>query len=58
MSQQKIDIPEANALLQDEITSEQAQFFLENGFLVIRNVVVGEELRLLQEQTMNAVDIG
>ncbi|CAN7468948.1 phytanoyl-CoA dioxygenase family protein [Paenibacillus sp. LjRoot56] len=58
MSQQKIHIPEADALLQDEITSEQAQFFLENGFLVIRNVVVGEELRLLQEQTMKAVEIG
>ncbi|KRE71422.1 phytanoyl-CoA dioxygenase family protein [Paenibacillus sp. Soil750] len=58
MSQQKIHIPEADALLQDEITSEQAQFFLENGFLVIRNVIVGEELRLLQEQTMKAVEIG
>lgn len=58
MSQQEIQIPEADALLQDEITNEQAQFFLENGFLVIRNVVVGEELRLLQEQTMQAVEIG
>jgi phytanoyl-CoA hydroxylase len=58
MNQQDIQIPEADALLQDEITQEQAQFFLDNGFLVIRNVVVGEELRLLQEQTMQAVDIG
>ncbi|MDR6551155.1 phytanoyl-CoA dioxygenase family protein [Paenibacillus qinlingensis] len=58
MSQQEIQIPEADALLQEEITSEQAQFFLDNGFLVIRNVVVGEELRRLQEQTMEAVEIG
>ncbi|WNR46233.1 phytanoyl-CoA dioxygenase family protein [Paenibacillus roseipurpureus] len=58
MSKQELHIPEADALRQDEITSEQAQFFLENGFLIIRNVVVGEELRLLQEQTMQVVESG
>lgn len=58
MSQQEIQIPDADAFLQSEITNEQAQFFLDNGFLIIRNVVVGEELRLLQEQTMRAVEIG
>ncbi|OCT15593.1 phytanoyl-CoA dioxygenase [Paenibacillus pectinilyticus] len=58
MSQKEIHIPEANASLQHEITDEQAQFFLDNGFLVIRNVVAHEELRLLQEQTMRVVEKG
>ncbi|SDM83119.1 Phytanoyl-CoA dioxygenase (PhyH) [Paenibacillus sp. yr247] len=58
MSVPQMQIPEADALLQDVITNEQAQFFLDNGFLILRNVVVGEELRLLQEQTMKVVEVG
>ncbi|GLX68592.1 phytanoyl-CoA dioxygenase family protein [Paenibacillus glycanilyticus] len=48
----------ADANLQLVITDEQAQFFLDNGYLVIRNVVRGEELRLLQEQTLKIVEKG
>lgn len=58
MSVPKNQIFEADALLQDVISNDQAQFFLDNGFLVIRNVVVREELRLLQEQTMGVVEAG
>lgn len=58
MSVPQNQIFEADALLQDMISNEQAQFFLDNGFLVIRNVVVGEELRLLLEQTMGVVELG
>lgn len=58
MSVPKNQIFEADALLQDVISNDQAQFFLDNGFLVIRNVVVSEELRLLQEQTMGVVEAG
>jgi len=58
LSVSNIRIPEVNAQLQDVITDEQAKFFIENGFLVIRNIVVGEELQLLQEQTMELVERG
>ncbi|WP_308635419.1 phytanoyl-CoA dioxygenase family protein [Paenibacillus silvisoli] len=44
------NIPFVDAATQDCITDEQAQFFLDNGFLVIRNVVVGEELALVQSE--------
>lgn len=40
------------------ITDEQARFFLENGFLVIRNVLQGEELRLVQEAMMKLLKDG
>lgn len=49
---------EADANLQQVITDEQARFFLNNGYLVIRNVVRGEELRRLQEQTLQIVEKG
>ena len=42
---------EADAAKQEVITQEQAQFFRENGLLVIRNVVRGEELKAMQDQT-------
>lgn len=42
-------LPDVNALSQDSITDEQAQFFLDNGFLVVRNVLVGDELQLVQQ---------
>ncbi|ANE46408.1 phytanoyl-CoA dioxygenase [Paenibacillus swuensis] len=58
MSETQMKFPEANALTQEVITDEQAQFFLDNGFLVIRNVVQGEELALLQEQTLEVVNQG
>ncbi|RED64823.1 phytanoyl-CoA dioxygenase family protein [Cohnella lupini] len=49
---------EANAAVQEAITEEQAKFFLDNGYLVIRNVLSAEELRLLREQTQGVVDKG
>ncbi|SFS52304.1 phytanoyl-CoA dioxygenase family protein [Paenibacillus sp. BC26] len=45
-----VEIPFVDAKAQDSITEEQAQFFLDNGFLVIRNVIVGEELELVQSE--------
>ncbi|SDW79979.1 phytanoyl-CoA dioxygenase family protein [Paenibacillus sp. CF384] len=44
----KVEMPFVDARAQESITEEQAQFFLDNGFLVIRNVVVGEELKVVQ----------
>jgi phytanoyl-CoA hydroxylase len=40
---------EANAQTQPCITDEQAKFFQDNGFLVIRQVLVGEELSTIQQ---------
>ena len=40
---------EADARNQECITEEQAQFFRDNGFLVVRQVLVGEELAAVQE---------
>lgn len=48
----------ADAAVQDAITDEQAQYFLDNGFLVIRNVVRGEELKLVQDEMMKQVELG
>jgi phytanoyl-CoA hydroxylase len=42
---------EADAQAQLCISDEQAEFFLKNGFLVIRSVIVGEELKRLQDET-------
>jgi phytanoyl-CoA hydroxylase len=50
MAVQKVDMPHVDALKQNSITDEQAQFFLDNGFLVIRNVLVGEELSKVQSE--------
>lgn len=43
--------PEIDAKRQDCITDAQAQFFRENGLLVIRNVLRGGELKAMQDQT-------
>ena len=40
-----------DATRQDCITDEQADFFRDNGLLVIRNVLRGEELKAVQDQT-------
>lgn len=51
------EFPEIDARTQDEITEEQAQFFRDNGLLLIRNLLRGEELELLREQTQQWVDL-
>jgi ectoine hydroxylase-related dioxygenase (phytanoyl-CoA dioxygenase family) len=43
--------PEIDATKQDCITDQQAQFFRDNGLLVVRNVLRGEELKRMQDQT-------
>lgn len=48
--------PQVDAAVQDCITDEQARFFLDNGLLVIRNVVRGEELKRLQDETQPIID--
>src|SRR5690242_3230542 len=48
--------PEIDATKQDAITEEQAQFFRDNGLLVIRNVLLGAELKAMQDQTQPLVD--
>jgi ectoine hydroxylase-related dioxygenase (phytanoyl-CoA dioxygenase family) len=47
-----------DAAVQDCITDEQAQFFLDNGYLVVKNVIRGEELRLIQESMLHLVEYG
>jgi ectoine hydroxylase-related dioxygenase (phytanoyl-CoA dioxygenase family) len=51
MTGTKIDLlpNEANAQTQECITDEQAKFFQDNGFLVVRQVLVGEELATIQQ---------
>lgn len=53
-----LQIPKVDASKQQAITDEQAQFFLDNGFLVVSNVLRGKELELLQEAMMKQVEIG
>lgn len=43
--------PYVDATKQECITDEQAQFFRDNGLLVVRNFLQGAELRAMQEQT-------
>lgn len=50
MSSSQVEMPFADARRQEKITDEQAQFFLDNGFLVIRNVLAGEELAIVQAE--------
>jgi ectoine hydroxylase-related dioxygenase (phytanoyl-CoA dioxygenase family) len=52
------NMPVADARAQSEITDEQARFFLDQGFLVIRRVLAGEELRLAQEEMMKLYERG
>jgi phytanoyl-CoA hydroxylase len=58
MTVQKVAIPHVDAHKQNSITEEQAQFFRDNGFLVIRNVVVGDELKEVQEEMKKLYDKG
>jgi phytanoyl-CoA hydroxylase len=48
--------PHIDATQQDCITDEQAQFFLDNGLLILRNVVRGQELKDMQDQTQPLID--
>lgn len=57
-SMKSATMPLVDASVQDAITDEQAQYFLDNGFLVIRNVLRGEELKLVQDEMMKLVDRG
>lgn len=49
---------EVDARKQPCITEEQAQFFLDNGFLVIRNVIGAEELRIAREEMTALMEHG
>jgi phytanoyl-CoA hydroxylase len=48
--------PEIDARTQDSITEEQAQFFRDNGLLVIRNVLSPDELKAMQDATKPLID--
>jgi ectoine hydroxylase-related dioxygenase (phytanoyl-CoA dioxygenase family) len=48
--------PLVDATYQECITDEQAQFFRDNGLLIIRNVVRGAELRAMQDETIKLVE--
>ncbi len=48
--------PHIDATKQDCITDEQAQFFHDNGLLLIRNLLRGRELEELQKQTLPLVE--
>ncbi|MFD1676124.1 phytanoyl-CoA dioxygenase family protein [Alicyclobacillus fodiniaquatilis] len=50
MTVSKISIPHVDALTQESITDDQAQFFLDNGFLVVRNVLQDVELKQVQDE--------
>ncbi|MFD2613608.1 phytanoyl-CoA dioxygenase family protein [Paenibacillus gansuensis] len=58
MTQPTLTIPQVDAQKQLHITDEQAQFFLDNGFLVIRNVLVGEELKKIQNDMYSLYEKG
>lgn len=47
--------PDIDATRQTCITDEQALFFRQNGLLIIRNVLRGEELKAMQDQTLPLV---
>jgi ectoine hydroxylase-related dioxygenase (phytanoyl-CoA dioxygenase family) len=49
-------VPHVDATMQQCITDEQAQFFRDNGLLVIRNVLRGAELKAMQDQTLPLVE--
>jgi phytanoyl-CoA hydroxylase len=48
--------PLVDASLQDRITDEQADFFRDNGLLIIRNLIAAPELALLRAETQTLVD--
>ncbi|MBW7457357.1 phytanoyl-CoA dioxygenase family protein, partial [Paenibacillus sepulcri] len=58
MNTSNMEMPIADAQLQDSINEEQAKFFLDNGFLVIRHVLVNEELRIVQFEMAKLYDKG
>lgn len=58
MNDLKDDMPVVDALKQEMITDEQALFFLKNGFLVVRNVLVGDELKIVQDEMMKLYERG
>jgi ectoine hydroxylase-related dioxygenase (phytanoyl-CoA dioxygenase family) len=58
MSGINVQLPDVDAQHQPVITDEQVRFFLDNGFLVIRNVLVGEELSRIQEAMMELYEKG
>ncbi|MHA6483352.1 phytanoyl-CoA dioxygenase family protein [Paenibacillus sp. strain BS8-2] len=51
-------ILEADASKQSVISDEQAQFFLDNGFLIVRNALAGEELKMVQDEMKQQYDKG
>lgn len=52
----RVNFPVVDAAECDVISDEAADFFRQNGLLVIRNVVQGEELAALQRETGALVD--
>ncbi|MBA3709941.1 MAG: phytanoyl-CoA dioxygenase family protein [Planctomycetes bacterium] len=48
--------PHIDASRQDSLTSDQVEFFKDNGLLVIRNLIAPAELALLQSETRTLVD--
>ncbi|RXZ81830.1 phytanoyl-CoA dioxygenase [Paenibacillaceae bacterium] len=58
MSAQQIEIPHVDARQQKGITDEQAKFFLDNGFLVVKNVLQGKELAIVQQEMQALFDKG
>lgn len=49
--------PHVDARTQTCLTDEQVAFFRENGLLVIRNLLGGDELRALQDQTQVLINL-
>ena len=48
--------PFVNGATQECITDEQAQFFRDNGLLIIRNVLRGDELAAMQRETLPLIE--
>jgi len=48
--------PHVDATQQECITDEQAQFFRDNGLLVVRNVLRGDELAAMQRETLPLIE--
>jgi phytanoyl-CoA hydroxylase len=58
LNTQSFEFPHVDAQIQDCMTEEQAQFFRDNGFLVVRNVLAGEELARVQAAMQKELDKG
>ncbi|MDG0812698.1 phytanoyl-CoA dioxygenase family protein [Cohnella rhizosphaerae] len=58
MNKQQTEAIYADARSQSSITEEQARFFLDNGFLVIKGVLHGEELKIVQDEMEKQVAKG